>query len=162
MSKKAFLLVATFGLLLMSCSVSKSARTQRNLFSGSWTLDDISYENNTGNFKSVIFNDAEDICFEGSDWFFRDNNSTGRYTISQGSLCQGGDRFFRWSVVEPSQNYSSQLQFKFIDEKRKDISGGLGYRLNISSLTEQAMTLRSNVSVDGELVTIVYKFTKKQ
>ncbi|WP_435625774.1 lipocalin family protein [Flagellimonas sp.] len=162
MSKKAFLLAAAFGLLLMSCSVSKSARTQRNLFSGSWTLDDISYENNTGTFKSVIFNDAEDICFEGSDWFFRDNNSTGRYTISQSSLCQGGDRFFRWSVVEPSQNYSSQLQFKFIDEKRKDISGGFGYRLNISSLTEQAMTLRSNVSVDGQPVTIVYQFSKKQ
>lgn len=162
MSKKAFFVVAAFGLLLMSCSVSKSARTQRNLFSGSWTLDDISYENNTGTFKSTIFNDAEDICFEGSDWFFRDNNSTGRYTISQSSLCQGGDRFFRWSVVEPAQNYSSQLQFKFIDEKRKDISGGFGYRLNISSLTEQAMTLRSNVSVDGQPVTIVYQFSKKQ
>ncbi|MEM8848306.1 MAG: lipocalin family protein [Bacteroidota bacterium] len=162
MSQKAFLLATILGLLLMSCSVSKSARTQRNLFSGTWTLDDISYENNTGNFKSVIFNDSEDICFEGSDWFFRDNNSTGRYTISQSSLCQGGDRFFRWSVVEPAQNYSSQLQFKFIDEKRKDVSGGFGYRLNISSITEQAMTLRSNVSVDGEPVTIVYKFTKKQ
>ncbi len=162
MVKQTFLVFLGFSLMLMSCSVSKSARTQRNLFSGSWTLDDISYENNTGNFKSVIFNDAEDICFEGSDWFFRDNNSTGRYTISQSSLCQGGDRFFRWSVVEPSQNYSSQLQFKFIDEKRKDISGGFGYRLNISSITEQSMTLRSNVSVDGEPVTIVYQFSKKQ
>lgn len=161
MVKQTFLIIALAGLFLTSCSVSKSARTQRNLFSGSWTLDNISYENNSGNFKSVIFNDAEDICFEGSDWFFRDNNSTGRYTIAQSSLCQGGDRFFRWSVVEPSQNYSSQLQFKFIDENRKDISGGYGYRLNIVSLTEQAMTLKSNVSVDGQPVTIVYEFSKK-
>ena len=161
MAKKTLIFTALIGFLLMSCSVSKSARTQRNLFSGSWTLDDVSYENNTGNFKSVIFNDAEDICFEGSDWFFRDNNSTGRYTISQSTLCQGGDRFFRWSVVEPSQNYSSQLQFKFIDEKRKDISGGTGYRLNIANINEQSMTLKSNVSVEGELVTIVYQFTKK-
>ncbi len=162
MVRQTFLIVSVLGVMLMSCSVSKSARTQRNLFSGSWTLDDISYENNTGNFKSVIFNDAEDICFEGSDWFFRDNNSTGRYTISQSSLCQGGDRFFRWSVIEPAENYSSQLQFKFIDEKRKDVSGGFGYRLNISNLTELSMTLRSNVSVDGEPVTIVYQFSKKQ
>ncbi|MGW9686330.1 lipocalin family protein [Flagellimonas sp. 2504JD1-5] len=161
MAKQTLIFSALIGVLLMSCSVSKSARTQRNLFSGSWTLNDVSYENNTGNFKSVIFNDAEDICFEGSDWFFRDNNSTGRYTISQSTLCQGGDRFFRWSVVEPSQNYSSQLQFKFIDEKRKDISGGAGYRLNIANINEQSMTLKSNVSVDGELVTIVYQFTKK-
>ena len=161
MAKKTLIFTALIGVLLMSCSVSKSARTQRNLFSGSWTLDDVSYENNTGNFKSVIFNDAEDICFEGSDWFFRDNNSTGRYTISQSTLCQGGDRFFRWSVVEPSQNYSSQLQFKFIDENRKDISGGVGYRLNITSINEQSMTLKSHVSVEGEPVTIVYQFTKK-
>lgn len=161
MVRKSLIFMALAGLVFSSCSVSKSARTQRNLFSGSWTLDNISYENNTGNFKSVIFNDAEDICFEGSDWFFRDNNSTGRYTISQSSLCQGGDRFFRWSVVEPSQNYSSQFQFKFIDENRKDISGGVGYRLNIASLSEQAMVLKSNVSVEGELVTIVYEFSKK-
>ncbi|NAY90897.1 hypothetical protein GTQ34_03105 [Muricauda sp. JGD-17] len=159
--KHTFLFVALAGLVFSSCSVSKSARTQRNLFSGSWTLENVSYENNSGNFKSVIFNDVEDICFEGSDWFFRDNNSTGRYTISQSTFCEGGDRFFRWSVVEPQQNYASQLQFKFIDEKRKDISGGVGYRLNIANLTEQAMTLKSNVSVDGELVTIVYEFTKK-
>ncbi len=161
MKHKLLFIALTAGLVFSSCSVSKSARTQRNLFSGSWTLENISYENNTGNFKSVIFNDAEDICFEGSDWFFRDNNSTGRYTISQSTLCKGGDRFFRWSVVEPQQNYSSQLQFKFIDEKRKDISGGFGYRLNIANLTEQNMTLKSNVTVDGELVTIVYEFTKK-
>ena len=160
MVKQSFLIIALAGLLLTSCSVSKSARTQRNLFSGTWILDNISYENNSGNFKSVIFNDAEDICFEGSQWFFRDNNSTGRYTINQSTLCQGGDRFFRWSVVEPTQNYSSQLQFKFIDENRKDISGGYGYRLNIVNLSEQNMTLKSNVSVDGQPVTIVYEFTK--
>lgn len=159
--KKTFLWFVVMTFLITSCSVSKAAKDQRNLLSGTWTLNDISYENNTGNFKSVIFNDAEDICFEGSDWFFRDNNSTGRYTINSSSLCSGGDRFIRWSVIDRAENYSSQLQFKFIDEKRKDVSGGLGYRLTIANLTEQAMTLKSNVSVDGEAVTIVYQFTKK-
>nr|WP_299068264.1 lipocalin family protein [uncultured Allomuricauda sp.] len=161
MVKQTFLFVVLSSFMMISCSVSKNAKAQRNLLSGTWSLNNVSYENNTGNFKSVIFNDAEDICFEGSDWFFRDNNSTGRYTISSSTLCQGGDRFFRWSVVEPSQNYSSQLQFKFIDEKRKDISGGFGYRLTIAAINEQVMTLKSNVTVDGELVTIVYEFTKK-
>lgn len=160
--KKAFLLLSAMALLSVSCSVSKSARSQRNLLSGTWNLDNVSYENNTGNFKSVIFNDAEDICFEDSEWFFRDNNSTGRYTISPSTLCNGGDRYIRWSVVERPENYTSQLQFKFINEKNKDIDGGVGYRLNIASLSEQSMTLKSNVSVDGESVTIVYDFTKKQ
>lgn len=156
--RKSILIVAAFTMLATACSVSKAARGQRNLLSGSWTLDNIRYENNTGSFQSTLFNDAKDICFEGSGWFFRDNNSTGRYTISPSTLCNGGDRFIRWSVVDGSPN---QLQFKFIDEKLKDIAGGKGYRLNIAELTEGSMTLKSNVSVEGEVVTVVYEFTKR-
>jgi len=158
--KKLFIGLMALSMLAASCSISKSVRGQRNLISGTWTLDNIAYENNKGAFKSVLFNDADAICFEGSNWFFRDNNSTGRYTLKDGSLCSGGDRFIRWSVVERSENYSGQLQFKFIDDKRKDITGGVGYRLTIADLTAQQMTLKSNVPVDGETVTIVYEFTK--
>ena len=153
------MLLLALATIASSCSVSKAARDQRNLLSGSWTLTDVSYENSTGNFQSVLFNDAKDICFEGSDWFFRDNNSTGRYTISQSSLCQGGDRHIRWSVIDGSPN---RLQFKMIDDKYKDISNGVGYRLNISSLTANEMTLKSNASVGEDRVTIVYQFTKRQ
>ena len=159
--KKIILLLGAAMLIVSSCAISKEAREKRNTLSGSWTLNDISFENNSGNFKAVLFNDVEDICLEGSDWFFRDNNSTGRYTISPSTLCSAGDRFIRWSVVEQGATGNSQLQFKFIDEKRNDISGGVGYRLNIETLTEQSMTLKSNVSVDGETVTVVYDFTKK-
>ncbi len=149
-----------FVTLYSSCSISKAVREKRNMLSGTWTLNDISYENGTGNFKSVLFSDADDICFEGSDWYFRDNNSTGRYTLASSSLCQGGDRFMRWSVVDNSENYSSQLQFKRIDEKNKDISGK-GYRLNITKLTSSEMVLKSNATVDGKVINVVYKFNKK-
>ncbi len=158
--KSSFLWLGVLSLFLMSCSITKSVRDQRNLISGTWMLDNVSFEGNQGTFKAVLFNDADAICFEGSNWFFRDNNSTGRYTIKNGSLCSGGDRFIRWSVVERAENYSGQLQFKFIDEKLKDISGGVGYSLNIAQLTAQQMTLKSNVSVDGESVTVVYEFSK--
>lgn len=157
---KKVMLFLVVGTLMASCGISKDIRAQRNLLSGTWILNDISYENNQGMFKAVVFNDANAICFEDSNWFFRDNNSTGRYTIKQGSLCEGGDRFIRWSVVSNPANYTNQLQFKFIDEKRNDISGGLGYRLNIASLSENEMTLKSNVMVDAKSVTIVYKFSK--
>lgn len=161
MQKTTSLLLVAITVLMVSCTTTKSVRSQRNLFNGNWSLDNIRYENNTGNFQAVLFDDAKDICFEGSEWFFRENNSTGQYTIKQGSLCQGGVRYIRWSVIEPQENYSSQLQFKFIDEKYKDVSGGLGYRLNISNLSETQMVLRSNANVDGETVTIVYEFSKK-
>lgn len=160
MFKKSLILISTV-VFLSSCGISKEVREQRNLLSGTWILNDIRYENNQGMFKAVLFNDADAICFEGSNWFFRDNNSTGRYTIQQGSLCEGGDRYIRWSVVSNPANYSNQLQFKFIDAKRNDISGGLGYRLNISQLTESEMTLRSNVTVEGKTITLVYEFTKQ-
>lgn len=159
--KYRLIYVMVAGLAIMSCTTTKSVRSQRNLFSGTWSLDNIRYENNSGNFQAVLFDDARDICFEGSEWFFRDNNSTGRYTIKEGSLCTGGIRRIRWSVIEPQQNYSSQLQFKFIDDNYKDISGGFGYRLNIASISDQAMILKSNAKVDGETVTIVYEFSKK-
>jgi hypothetical protein len=159
--KKVIIGVLAIGLFLYSCSGSKAVREQRNTLSGTWSLDDISYENNQGSFKAELFNDAEAVCFEGSEWYFRDNNSTGRYTLNDGSLCTGGDRFIRWSVVEQPQSYSNQLQFKFIDAKNNDIGGGQGYRLNIDNLSPQSMTLKSNASVGGETVTLVYEFTKK-
>lgn len=159
--RKSIFGVLACGLLLYSCSISKGVREQRDTLSGTWSLDNIAYENNQGAFKAVLFNDADAICFEGSEWYFRDNNSTGRYTLNDGSLCTGGDRYIRWSVVEQPQSYSNQLQFKFIDDKNKDIGGGLGYRLNITSLTPQNMTLKSNTNTGGENVTVVYEFTKK-
>lgn len=159
--KKYLLCLPLIAVLITSCSALKTGREQRNFISGSWTLNDISYENNEGTFKVTLFDDADAICFEGSDWFFRDNNSTGRYTLNEGSLCSGGDRFIRWSVVDREENYEDQLQFKFIDEKNNDIGGGTGYRLNIASLSAEAMTLKSRVTVDGEPITIVYEFSKK-
>lgn len=159
--KKTFLLLVSLAFITVSCKAPKAALEKRKSIDGTWTLEDVSYENASGNFKSTLFNDAEDICFEGSEWFFRNNNSTGKYTIAPSTLCNGGDRWIRWSVVDNPENYSSQLQFKMIDENYKDISGGLGYRLNITNLSEQQMTLKSNATVDGEVVNIVYKFNKK-
>lgn len=159
--KKIILVLCASVFRFSSCAISKDARAKRNLISGSWTLNDVSFANNTGNFKAILFNDVEDICLEGSDWLFRDNNSTGRYTIAPSSLCREGNRFIRWSVVERENNNTSQLQFKFINEKLKDIDGGVGYRLTIESLTEQAMRLQSNVQVDGKSVSVVYDFTKR-
>lgn len=159
--KHRIILMISAGLLLASCGTTKVVREQRNLISGTWTLNNVRYENNEGLFKAIVFNDADAICFEDSNWFFRDNNSTGRYSIKDGTLCSGGDRFIRWSVVDSPQNYNTQLQFKFIDENRKDISGGMGYRLTIATLTTDEMILKSNVTVDSKPVTIVYQFTKK-
>ncbi len=159
--KKIVFVSLLLTVLLSSCSASKAVHQKRNLISGTWVLKNVSFADQPGSFKSVLFSDALDICFEGSNWFFRDNNSTGRYTITPSSLCNGGDRFIRWSVIDTDYG-TSQLQFKPIDEKRKDISGGYGYRLDITSLTATNMTLKSKVTADGAPVSVIYEFTKQQ
>jgi hypothetical protein len=156
--KLLFLVVFSAG-LITSCSVSKSARQDRNVLSGNWILNNVSYQGGQGKFQSVLFNDSDATCFEGSTWYFRNNNSTGSYTLGGGSNCDAAERFIRWSIVE-RPGMSSQLQFKFIDEKYKDISGGLGYRLDIQQLTDQQLRLTSKVSVEGQPMTVVYEFTK--
>lgn len=160
MKKSFYWFSALLVLIVISCSISKEVREQRNTISGTWSLENIRYEDNSGSFKARLFNDADAVCFEGSEWYFRDNNSSGRYTLKNSSICQGGDRFFRWSVQE-SPTGTFQLQFKAIDEKRKDVSGGIGFSLDITTLNETNMVLQSESMVDGESVTVVYEFNKK-
>ncbi len=147
-------------LLLFSCSTTKDVRDDRKVVDGTWTLNDVGYEDNDGDFKAKLFDDASAVCFEGSTWFFRNNNSTGSYTIQPGSLCSGGERNIRWSIID-SQGGGQQLQFKYIDEKKNDIYGRTGYRLDVVSITPSQMTLKSNVSVDGNPISVVYKFSRQ-
>ncbi len=157
---KSSILPIIASLLLFSCSTTKQVRDDRKTVDGPWTLNDVGYEDNEGDFKAKLFDDASAVCFEGSTWFFRNNNSTGSYTIQPGSLCSGGERNIRWSIID-NEGGGQQLQFKYIDEKKNDIYGRTGYRLDVVSITPSQMTLKSNVSVDGSSVSVVYKFSKQ-
>ena len=159
MIKRTFVLI-TCSLLFLSCSLSKEVREARKTVDGTWTLQNVGYAGNEGDFKAILFNDAEAVCFEGSTWFFRNNNSTGNYTIPQGSLCSGGMRNIRWSIIE-NEGSGRQLQFKYIDEKKNDINGRTGYRMDIVSLGMNQMTLKSDVQVDGAPVSVTYEFQKQ-
>ncbi|MGB7394886.1 MAG: lipocalin family protein [Pricia sp.] len=156
---KFILFGMVLSLALTSCSISKEVREDRKTVDGTWTLNNVVYEGNEGDFKAQLFDDAEAVCFEGSTWFFRNNNSTGNYTIPTGSLCSGGQRNIRWSIIE-NEGGGEQLQFKFIDEKKNDINGRTGYRLDLVSLSPSQMTLKSDVSVGGSPVSVVYEFSR--
>lgn len=156
--KNSFL-IFVLSLSLYSCSTSKQVREDRKIVDGTWTLNNVGFEDNTGDFKAELFDDASAVCFEGSTWFFRNNNSTGSYTIPSGSLCSGGERNIRWSIIE-NANGGQQLQFKYIDEKKNDIYGRTGYRLDVVSINPSQMTLKSNVTVDGSPVSVVYQFSR--
>jgi len=147
-------------LVIASCSISKKVAQERKTVDGTWTLEDVGYEGSEGSFKAILFNDADAFCFEGSTWFFRNNNSTGSYTIqNSNSICTGGVRNIRWSIVE-TKGANDKLQFKFIDEKKKDINSRTGYRFDIVSLSATQMTLKSDVNVDGAPVSVTYSFAR--
>ena len=165
MSGKTLFYAALVVILFVSCKSTeasalqstKGTAQQQKMINGPWLLNTVTYEGNEGKFSSILFNDADATCFENSEWYFRNNNNTGSYIIAGSDNCQEGERFMRWSILS-----SGQLQFKSIDSTYKDISGGLGYRLDIASLDASQMVLKSRVSVEGEPITIVYSFTKNQ
>ena len=142
----------------MSCSLSKMNKTYRKNIHGNWTLTNVDYKNNSGLFKAKVFNDTDAVCFEGSDWFFRNNNSTGYYTINKPGSCTNGTRNIRWSVYEPDSG-GYQLQFKFTDERKRDLSP-YGYRLDIVQLDAETMVLESKNSVEGSPVSLIYTFKR--
>lgn len=143
--------------LSISCSLNKEAKLYRSSMNGTWELTQVSYDGAEGTFTSVLFKDADAKCFEGSSWFFNGNNSLGHYTLPEGKDCVAGQRAIRWSVY--GQSGAQQLQFKFIDAKRKDIND-YGFRLNILQLDDAQMKLSSNVNVEGETIQVIYHFQK--
>ncbi|WP_242009134.1 lipocalin family protein [Robertkochia solimangrovi] len=160
--KKHFktLMAVTVLFTVLSCGLSKDNRSSRDTINGTWELASISYQGNEGYFKSELFGMATSKCFKNSEWFFRSNNSTGYYTLPAGE-CAGGTQNIRWSVQDDANGQPSKFTFKYIDEKKNDLYGGVGYVLDITSLSENSMTLTSNENVDGESIQLVYQFNKK-
>lgn len=153
-----FLTLFIVSSIFISCSLSKENKTYRKNIAGNWTLTNVEYKNNTGSFKATVFNDTDAMCFKGSNWFFRNNNSTGHYAIDKPGGCINGTRNIRWSVYEPTSG-GYQLQFKFTDEKKRDLSP-YGYRLDIIQLNAETMALESKNTVDGEPISLVYTFKR--
>lgn len=158
MKKLIFIITAT--LLIASCGPSKVAVETRKTFKGDWVLNDVTYPNNPGIYNVTLFNDASATCFKGSTWSFVSNNNTGTYT-PQGSDCTAGERYFVWSIDE-GNNAGGMYDFllKPTDSKHKSTTGNQGFRLNLISITDTAMTWDQTVILEGKPFVIRMDFTK--
>lgn len=158
MKKLIFIFAAT--LLIASCGPSKVAVEARKTFKGDWVLNNVTYPNNTGTFNVTLFNDASAECFKGSMWSFVSNNNTGTYT-PQGANCTAGERYFVWSIDEentPAGMFDFLL--KPTDSRHRSTTGNQGFRLNLASLTDTAMTWDQTVILEGKPFVIRMNFTK--
>lgn len=158
---KKLLYITVIALLVASCGgTSKVAKEARKTFDGSWTLNSVTYPQNTGEFDVTLFNVGSASCFEGSTWNFVSNNNQGNYVI-QGPGCNGGTNYFNWSIDEentPQGMYDFLL--KPTNEKHKSTTGDQGFRLNLKTLTQDTMVWEQTVSLEGKPFVIRMNFTR--
>jgi len=145
--------------LLVSCSLSKVEKSARKTIDGNWTLNSVTYDTQ-GIFNTTLFDDVTTTCFKDSQWFFRSNNSTGTYTIIN-SDCSTGTRYFRWAANEIGKETGDfEFTLKFTDEKKKDLHGRTGYRMEMKYLDENSMQITQTVQFEGEPFNINLNFTR--
>jgi hypothetical protein len=158
MKKLIFIFAAT--LLVAACGPSKVATEARKTFKGDWVLNNVTYPNNTGIYNVTLFNDASAGCFTGSTWSFVSNNNTGTYT-PQGIDCTAGERYFVWSIDEGNTTAGMyDFLLKPTDSRHKSTTGNQGFRLNLISLTDSAMSWEQTVILEGKPFVIRMNFTK--
>ena len=151
----------TLLIAISSCSVSKEAGNMKQKINGNWMLETITAEGISGKVTATIFNEASFNCFVGSSWNFIAENSLGNYNInSSGTECSSVNRQIRWSIYEP-KGMEKQFQFKRLNDNKKDLDNGDGFRLEIVQLTSTGMQLKSHILFEGKPAAYVFNFVKK-
>lgn len=144
--------------LLGACSASKTVRVSKKVIKGDWTLSDITYSE-TGTYNVTLLSDVSKECFEGSTWHFIPNNNTGTYTINQ-SACSEGDRNFVFTIQEVDKETGLyDFLLKPTNEKHKSDTNQ-GFRMKLTSLSDDFMQWQQRLSVDGKPFTISMNFNK--
>ncbi|TBW29214.1 lipocalin family protein [Gramella sp. KN1008] len=157
---KKFLILLSAVVFMSACGPSKTAREARKTFDGNWTLTNVTYPNNPGEFNVTLFNEASASCFENSTWDFVSNNNRGTYSVT-GVGCDGDTNYFIWSIDEentPEGVYDFLL--KPTNEDYKSTTGNQGFRLSLKSLSDTNMVWEQTVSLDGSPFTIRMNFSK--
>lgn len=144
-----------------ACSSSKgNAGASRSAYTGNWTLNNISFDgiSSSTKFKATVFDDVAYSCLQGSSWSLP-NNGQGSYTVnSSGPECASGLRQIYWSLQKDgSQQY---FQFKRLDGDVKAKNVTAGYRMEVTSIGDNNMQLRSPVNFEGRTIYIIYDFSR--
>ena len=156
-----FFIIVCIAANLAACSASKEGRGIKKTINGNWVLQTITTEGITGVAKTTVFNEAEFGCFIGSEWNFIANNSMGTYTIVDSKKeCPAIKRFIRWSVYEP-KDLPKEFQFKRLDDKKNPMDDNNGFRLKITQLEKNEMSLKSEITFDGHPAAMIYNFVRK-
>lgn len=154
--KKLLVMLLTLGLL--SCGASKTVRESKKTIKGDWVISSISYSE-SGTFRTTLLNDASKTCFEGSSWNFIPNNNSGTYSIDK-TDCATGTRNFIFTIQEIDTTTGLyDFLLKPTNAKGKS-ENNVGFRLKLSSLTENSMVWEQKINLDGKPLIISMNFSK--
>ncbi|MCK0155680.1 lipocalin family protein [Cellulophaga sp. F20128] len=143
---------------LISCGASKNVSINKKEIKGDWTLSTVSYSE-AGEYAITLLNDASKACFEGSTWQFIPNNNTGTYMISD-SNCGTGERNFNFTIQEVDK-VTGLYDFLLKPTNPKGKSqNNVGFRLELTQLTENTMVWQQTLAVEGKPFTITMNFSK--
>lgn len=146
--------------LMLSACASKNAVTgasavSRGKFTGTWTINNITYDGVVQQAVSNVFDQAPPQDFIGSTWKLT-NSGNGVYTLPNGT-----SQTIFWSVNNSAS--SEQLfQFKKLYQGDKAQKVTEGYQLVVTNNDGTSMTLKSPVMVGNKTAYIIYYFVKAQ
>ncbi len=151
-------MAVVIGLTVVSCSTQNAATGVSNVgrgkFTGTWTLNNVSYDGLVESAVSNVFDQAKPSAFVGSTWKLT-NSGNGIYTLNNGT-----SQTIYWSVNNADAN-GQMFQFKKIYEGDKAKNVQQGYQLMVSSNDGNNMILKSPVSIGNGTGYIVYSFSKQ-
>ena len=138
--------IGLIALSFVACKPTNDVKSQIGL-KGEWTLTNVSYPKG---FKVTSFHVADAKCFEGSQWKFVPNNSTGTVTLDHAGDCPTFSSNIVWTI-----GTDQSFNMKFVgNEKAKHITSG--YKLSMVNQSANSFEL-----VDDSTGTkVVYKFAK--
>ncbi len=146
-------------LVLQSCSRTKgtsaSSSLKRGNVTGTWILNDITFEKVPAVAVRSLFDEASYKCFIGSTWNLT-NSGNGSYTLPGGNECSATTQTIFWSVSTADETF----QFKKIFEGDKAKNVTAGYRLVLAAATGDNLVLKSPIEYGNGTAYVVMNFSK--
>lgn len=154
--------VFMLALIFSACSSLKKNPNaiSRGKISGDWGITAVSLEGLLEGSVQNAFNTAPYKCFENSNWKLT-NSGNGSFTINNTQTgCQTGfTQNIYWSYATGSAG--PEFQFKKLYDKDKPKNIEEGYRLLVTAVTNNTMTLKSPVQYGGKTGYVVYNFARQ-
>jgi hypothetical protein len=146
-------------MVLQSCSTTKSATGSSSLkrgnVTGTWVLNNVTFEGIPAIAVKSLFDEASYKCFVGSTWTLT-NSGNGSYTLPGGNECAAATQSIFWSVSTADETF--QFKKLFEGDKAKNVT--TGYRLVLSATPGDRLILKSPIQYGNATAYVVLNFSK--